>query len=103
TANSTLENMTKSRFYQMNSIRIVFASLLLCLFGALPAFDTNGIYTKFGLDLGYAGRICYMGGTTPEWAIYVYGAGNASSRFNAFNISSPPDATGLQVDGNIAL
>jgi len=95
--------MTKSRPSLANSIRIVFASLFLCLFGALPAFATDGIYTKFGLDLGYAGRIGYMGGTTPEWAIYVYGAGTASSRFNAFNISSPPDATGLQVDGNIAL
>jgi hypothetical protein len=95
--------MTKSRPSLENSIRIVFASLFLCLFGALPAFATDGIYTKFGLDLGYAGRIGYMGGTTPEWAIYVYGAGTASSRFNALNISSPPDATGLQVDGDIAL
>jgi hypothetical protein len=69
----------------------------------LPAFATDAIYTKFGLDLGYAGRIGYMGGTTPEWAIYVYGAGTASSRFNALDISSPPNATGLQVDGNIAL
>ena len=95
--------MTKSRPSLANSIRIVFASLFLCLFWALPAFATDGIYTKFGLDLGYAGRIGYMGGTTPEWAIYVYGAGTASSRFNALDISSPPDATGLQVDGNIAL
>jgi hypothetical protein len=99
-ANSTLSYMTKSRPSLANSIRIVFASLLLCLFGPLPAFATDGIYTKFGLDLGYAGRIGYTG---PEWAIYVYGAGTASSRFNALNISSPPDATGLQVDGNIAL
>src|SRR5438045_5087532 len=95
--------MTKPRPSLANSIRIVFASLFLCLFWALPAFATDGIYTKFGLDLGYAGRIGYMGGITPEWAIYVYGAGTASSRFNALDISSPPDATGLQVDGNIAL
>jgi hypothetical protein len=95
--------MTKSRPSLANSIRIVFAPLLLCLFGALPAFATDGIYTQFGLDLGYAGRIGYMGGTTPEWAIYVYGAGTASSRFNALDISSPPNATGLQVDGDIAL
>jgi hypothetical protein len=95
--------MPKSRPSLANSMRIVFASLFLCLFGALPAFATDGIYTKFGLDLGYAGRIGYMGGTTPEWAIYVYGAGTASSRFNALDISSPPDATGLQVDGNIAV
>ena len=102
-ADSTLEYMPKSRRSLANSIRIVFAPLLLCLFGALPAFATDGIYSKFGLDLGYAGRIGYMGGTTPEWAIYVYGAGTASSRFNALDISSSPDATGLQVDGNIAL
>src|SRR5260370_27825303 len=95
--------MMKPRPSLANSMRIVFASLFLCLFGALPAFATDGIYSKFGLDLGYAGRIGYMGGTTPEWAIYIYGAGTASSRFNALDISSPPDATGLQVDGNIAL
>jgi len=95
--------MKKARRSLANSIRIVFAPLLLCLFGGLPAFATDGIYSKFGLDLAYAGRIGYMGGTTPEWAIYVYGAGTASSRFNALNISSLPDATGLQVDGNIAL
>src|SRR5205085_6546029 len=95
--------MMKARPSLANSIRIVFASLFLCLFAALPAFATDGIYNQFGLDLGYAGRIGYMGGTTPEWAIYVYGAGTASSRFNALNISSPPSATGLQVDGNIAL
>jgi hypothetical protein len=95
--------MKKARRSLANLIRIVFAPLLLCLFGALPAFATDGIYSKFGLDLGCAGRIGYMGGTTPEWAIYVYGAGTASSRFNALDISSPPDATSLQVDGNIAL
>src|SRR6266850_8131386 len=95
--------MTKSRSSLANSIRIAFASFFLCLFGALPAFATDGIYTQFGLDLGYAGRIGYMGGTTPEWAIYVYGAGTSSSRFNALDISAPPNATGLQVDGNIAL
>ena len=92
--------MTKLRPSLANSMRIVFASFFLCLFGALPAFATDGIYTQFGLDLGYAGRIGYTG---PEWAIYVYGAGTASSRFNALDISSPPTATGLQVDGNIAL
>src|SRR6266850_6484367 len=95
--------MTKSRSSLANSIRIVFASLSLCLFGALPAFATDGIYSKFGLDLGYAGRIGYMGGTTPEWAIYVYGAGTASSRFNALNISAPSNATPFTVDGDIAL
>jgi len=100
-ANSTLDYMTKSSL--ANSIRIVFASLFLCLFGALPAFATDGIYNQFGLDLGYAGRIGYVGGTTPEWAIYVYGAGTSSSPFNALDISSPPNATDLQVDGDIAL
>jgi len=95
--------MMKARQPLANSIRLLFVSLFLCLFGTLPAFATDGIYTQFGLDLGYAGRIGYLGGTTPEWAIYVYGAGTASSRFNALNISSPPNATGLQVDGDIAL
>jgi hypothetical protein len=95
--------MTKLRCSLANSIWIVFASLFLCLFGALPAFATDGIYTKFGLDLGYAGRIGYMGGTTPEWAIYVYGAGTSGSRFNALDISAPPGATPFTVDGNIAV
>ena len=95
--------MTKSRPSPANSRRIVFASLFLCLFWALPAFATDGIYTKFGLDLGYAGRIGYMGGTTPEWAIYVYGAGTSGSRFNALDISAPPGATPFTVDGNIAV
>src|SRR5205823_14186209 len=89
--------MTKSRSSLADSIRIVFASLFLCLFGALPAFATDGIYTKFGIDLGYAGRIGYTG---PEWSIYVYRAATPSSRFNALNISSLPDSTGLQVDCN---
>ena len=89
-ADSTLEYMPKPRRSLANSIRIVLAPLSLCLFGALPAFATDGIYSKFGLDLAYAGRIGYMGGTTPEWAIYVYGAGTASSRFNALDISSRP-------------
>src|SRR2546423_12308204 len=85
----------------MMKIRLLYLSLLLVC--ALPAFATDGIFTQFGLDLGYAGRIGYMGGTTPEWAIYVYGAGTSSSRFNALDISSPPNATDLQVDGDIAL
>ena len=95
--------MTKSRPSLANSRRIVFASLFLCLFWALPAFATDGIYTKFNLDLGYAGRIGYMGGTTPEWAIYVYGAGTSGSRFNALDISAPPGSTPFTVDGNIAV
>jgi hypothetical protein len=90
--------MTKLRSSLANSIWIVFASLFLCLFGAVPGFATDGIYTKFGLDLGYAGRIGYMGGTTPHWAIYVYGAGTSGNRFNALDISGQSG-----VDGNVAL
>ena len=45
--------MKKARRFLANSVRIVFAALFLCLFGALPAFATDGIYSKFGLDLGY--------------------------------------------------
>jgi hypothetical protein len=93
----------KTRRSLANSIQFLFFSLLVSLFSTLPAFATDGIYNKFNLDLGYAGRIGYMGGTTPEFAIYTYGAGTSSSRFNALNISAPPDATGLQVDGDIAL
>ena len=92
--------MTKSRPSPANSIRIVFASLFLCLFAALPAFATDGIYYQFGLDLGYAGRIGYTG---PEWAIYVYGAGTASNPFKALDISAPPGSTPPQIDGNTAL
>src|SRR5438552_18801746 len=92
--------MTKSRSSLANSIRIVFASLFLCLLGGLPTFATDGIYTQFGLDLGYAGRIGYPG---PEWAIYVYGAGTSGSRFNALDISTPPGSTPFTVDGNIAV
>src|SRR5438270_4179428 len=43
-ASSTLDYMTKSRLSPANSIRIVFASLFLCLFAALPAVATDGIY-----------------------------------------------------------
>ena len=51
-ANSTQNYMTKLRPSLAISIRIVFASLFLCLFGALPAFATDGIYNQFSLDLG---------------------------------------------------
>ena len=83
--------------------RSAFFAVIVALLSALPAFATDGIYNKFGLDLGYAGRIGYMGGTTPEFAIYVYGAGTSSSRFNALSISAPSDATPFTVDGDIAL
>src|SRR5947208_17149071 len=42
-ANSPLDYMTKSCGSLATSIRIVFASLFLCLVGALPAFLTDGI------------------------------------------------------------
>jgi len=95
--------MTKTRHSLANWPCLFFFLLVLCVFGVSPAFATDGIFTKFGLDLGYAGRIGYMGGTTPEWAIYVYGAGTANSRFNSLNISAPPNATPFTVDGNIAV
>lgn len=72
--------------------------------GALPvAHATDGIYYQFGLDLGYAGRIGYSGGTTPHWAIYTYGGGTSSAPFTALDISAPSLVSGFQVDGNIAL
>jgi hypothetical protein len=95
--------MTKARRSPDNWLRFFFFSLALCGFGVLPAFATDGIYNKFSLDLGYAGRIGYLGGTTPHWAIYVYGAGTSSSRFDALDISAPPGAPPFTVDGNIAL
>jgi hypothetical protein len=71
--------------------------LALALTIPVAANAEDGIYTKFGLDLGYAGR-------TSTWAIYTYGSGTASSHFTALTISSPngssqPD----QVSGNVAL
>lgn len=44
-----------------------------------------------------------MNGTTPHWAVYAYGAGTASSPFDALDISAPSGSTPYQVDGNIAL
>ena len=82
------------------------SSLLLFLFALCSVFSahaTDGIYTQFGLDLGYAGRIGYMGGTTPHWAIFTYGAGTASSPFTALDISAPPGTLFPQIDGNIAM
>lgn len=56
-----------------------------------PSLFGDGIYNKFGLDLGYAGR-------THRWAVYTYGAGTSSSPFTALDVSG----SGL-VDGDVAL
>src|SRR5438105_399538 len=96
--------------HQMNSIFAhrkapvqIFLVLLFLLAAAFSARATDGIYYQFNLDLGYAGRIGYMGGTTPHWAVYTYGAGTASSPFNALDVSAPPGSTPPQIDGNLAL
>lgn len=67
---------------------IVFAS------GASSLCADDGIFSRFGLDLGYAGR-------TQEWAIFAYGAGTANSRFNAIAMNG--GASSYQVTGNVAL
>ncbi len=56
-----------------------------------PSLFGDGIFNKFGLDLGYAGR-------THRWAVYTYGAGTSSSPFTALDVSG----SGL-VDGDVAL
>lgn len=56
-----------------------------------PSLFGDGIFKKFGLDLGYAGR-------THRWAVYTYGAGTSSSPFTALDVSG----SGL-VDGDSAL
>jgi hypothetical protein len=56
-----------------------------------PTVFGDGIYKKFNLDLGYAGR-------THRWAIYTYGAGTSSSPFTALEVHN----VGL-VFGDVAL
>ena len=74
--------MTKSRPSLANSIRIVFASFFLCLFVALPAFATDGIYTKFGLDLGYADRIGYPNGGGLTMSNVLFNVTGSNSTFS---------------------
>jgi hypothetical protein len=46
-----------------------------------PTVFGDGVYHKFGLDLGYAGR-------THRWAIYTYGAGTPSTPYTALDVSN---------------
>jgi hypothetical protein len=93
----------KSGFARTRSKKGLLLLALFCLCAVYPAGATDGIYNQFGLDLGYAGRISYMGGTTPHWAVFAYGAGTAGSLFNAIDVSAPPGSTPYQIDGNLAL
>src|ERR1700730_8103477 len=62
-----------------------------------PEAFGDGIYKKFNLDLGNAGR-------THRWAIFTYGSGTSSSPFTALDVSSPTSTTpGFQIMGDIAL
>ena len=63
-----------------------------------PPTFTDGIYYKFGLDLGDAGR-------THRWAIFTYGAGTSSSPFSAIEVSATSSTTlfGYQIMGDIGM
>jgi hypothetical protein len=63
-----------------------------------PEAFTDGIYKKFNLDLGNAGR-------THRWAIFTYGSGTSSSPFTALDVSSPTNTTqyGYQIMGDVAV
>jgi hypothetical protein len=76
-----------------------FALLLssLLLISGATSEATDGIYPKFHLDLGYAGR-------TARWAIFSFGSGTAGSHFTAVDISSPSgNASPSQLTDNIAV
>jgi hypothetical protein len=79
------------------SRKITLLLSLGLLLSALPCRATDGIYTKFGLDMGYAGR-------TARWSIYTFGSGTSDCHFSALEISSPSSyASPGQVTGNVAL
>ena len=62
-----------------------------------PVFG-DGIYIKFGLDLGYAGR-------THRYSIFTYGGGTSSSPFSALEVSATTSTTlfGYQIMGDIGM
>ena len=45
-----------------------------------PTVFGDGIFNKFNLDLGFAGRIY-------RWSIYTYGAGTSGSPFTSLDVS----------------
>jgi hypothetical protein len=61
-----------------------------------PTVFGDGIFKKFNLDLGFAGR-------THRWSIYTYGAGTSSSPFTALDVSGSSNKIVSDVDGDVAL
>ena len=57
---------------------------------------SDGIYKKFHLDLGYAGR-------THRFTIFTYGAGTSSSPFISLDVSGSSSSATSVVEGDIAL
>jgi hypothetical protein len=57
-----------------------------------PTVFGDGIFNKFGLDLGFAGR-------THRWSIFTYGSGTSSSPFTALDVSG----SNSDVDSDVAL
>jgi hypothetical protein len=61
-----------------------------------PTVFGDGIFNKFGLDLGFAGR-------THRWSIFTYGAGTSSSPFTALDVSGSSNKLVSDVDSDVAL
>jgi Ice-binding-like len=60
-----------------------------------PTVFGDGIFKKFNLDLGFAGR-------THRWSIFTYGAGTSSSPFTALDVSGSKNNVS-DVDSDVAL
>jgi Ice-binding-like len=61
-----------------------------------PTVFGDGIFKKFNLDLGFAGR-------THRWSIFTYGAGTSSSPFTALDVSGSSKKIVSDVDSDVAL
>lgn len=61
-----------------------------------PTVFGDGIFNKFGLDLGFAGR-------THRWSIFTYGAGTSGSPFTALDVSGSSKKVVSDVDDDVAL
>ena len=60
-----------------------------------PTVFGDGIFNKFGLNLGFAGQ-------THRWSIFTYGGGTSSSPFTAVDVSGSKNAIS-DVDSDVAL
>src|SRR5690348_12444961 len=60
-----------------------------------PTVFGDGIFKKFNLDLGFAGR-------THRWSIFTYGAGTSSSPCTALDVSGSKNNVS-DVDSDVAL